>query len=171
MTERRELLREFREWREAEGLGFDPAFVPRRFSDLRDLDQRYWEAEQDAKHAARGQPRQAPPAPPRSDYVSRKHFDQMLEVIGGWVGKRISEALKASVEPLRERIRELESMPMRFCGPWLEGQEYAPRNIVSYDGSMWHANETTRARPGRTCAWTLCVKRGRDARERKDTSK
>jgi hypothetical protein len=114
MSDRRELIREFKEWREAEGLPFDPRLVPRRFDGIKDLEDRYWQAEQDAKREAEAAHRSDPPRPP--DFVK-------------------------------------------------EGIEYQARSIVAYDGSMWHANETTRSRPGRTGAWTLCVKRGRDGRD------
>jgi hypothetical protein len=163
-SDRREMIKEFREWRESEGLDFNPSFVPRRFADIKGLDDGYWQNEQAAKREAVAC--RTPPAPRSPNFVTQRQLDRMLEVIGKWCGQQIAEALKDAIAPLQERIRELEALPMKFAGPWQEGMEYQARSIVSYDGSMWHANEKTRARPGRTGAWTLCVKRGRDSRDR-----
>jgi hypothetical protein len=84
-------------------------------------------------------------------------------------GRDIVEAVKAYVaretEELRERIRALERRPtLRYEGVWQSGKTYQRGNVVTDAGSMWHANIATSARPGSdTSAWTLAVKRGRDA--------
>jgi hypothetical protein len=173
MNDRRNLIREFRAWRKAEGLDFNPSFVPRRFADIKDLEDGYWHNEQAAKREEVQHRRQAPPAPPRSDYVSRKHFDKMLEVIGRWVGQKIAEALRASVEPMRQRLAELEAMPrFEFRGVWREGMTGKPYESVMRGGSLWIATRETDKVPGEPdSGWRLAVKKGRDARERKDTSK
>jgi hypothetical protein len=45
-------------------------------------------------------------------------------------------------------------------------REYSQGNFVSYNGSIWHANRTTRQVPGDGGTdWTLACKRGRDAKD------
>jgi integrin beta 3 len=53
-----------------------------------------------------------------------------------------------------------------YRGVWTEGQEYDLGDTVSHGGSLWHANEATKDRPGNgSAAWTMCVKHGRDGRD------
>jgi hypothetical protein len=85
-----------------------------------------------------------------------------FETIGKFVGK--------AIKPLQDRIAELESAPTKFVGTWVAGT-YAARSIVSYAGSMWHANEQTDTKPGTSASWTLCVKRGRDGKDGRDAEK
>jgi hypothetical protein len=38
--------------------------------------------------------------------------------------------------------------------------------MVTYDGSVFHCNADTRAKPGNgSTSWTLCVKRGADGKD------
>ena len=54
-------------------------------------------------------------------------------------------------------------------GVYVDGKEYEKGDVVTRDGSQWHANETTSAKPGENQkAWTLIVKRGRDGRDGRD---
>jgi hypothetical protein len=57
---------------------------------------------------------------------------------------------------------------LEFEGVYQEGQTYEKGQMATWAGSMWHANETTTARPGESKAWTLCVKKGRDGKDGKD---
>jgi hypothetical protein len=74
------------------------------------------------------------------------------------------------VKQLAARISDLEAAAqkpaptMKYVGVHREGEEYQPGNFVTWGGSMWHANEVTKARPGDGGTWTLCVKKGRDAK-------
>jgi hypothetical protein len=61
----------------------------------------------------------------------------------------------------------LETNQLAYCGVWDEGREYSRGSLVTFAGSMWHANQATRARPGVNAAWRLCVKRGRDGKDAK----
>ena len=97
------MIEEFRAFREAQGLPFDPALVPHRFDDPKDLEFGYWQIE-DAVKAAREVPGSAPPVPTYSKSAVDKKFDLMLETIGKWCGQKISEALLAAITPMRERI-------------------------------------------------------------------
>jgi integrin beta 3 len=51
-----------------------------------------------------------------------------------------------------------------YRGVFKEGETYEPGDMVTHGGSLWHANEQTKAKPGEG-PYTLCVKRGRDGRD------
>ena len=51
-------------------------------------------------------------------------------------------------------------------GVYQRAVEYERGSLVTFDASMWCANERTRDELGKTGAWTLAVKRGRDGWER-----
>jgi hypothetical protein len=63
---------------------------------------------------------------------------------------------------LSARIAELEQAKgISYRGIWSEDEQYSEGDYVTHAGSLWHANETTRSRPGRDSTFQLCVKRGR----------
>ena len=161
------MIAEFRAFREREGLPFDPALVPHRFDDPKDLEFGYWQIEDAVKAAQDVPPPPPPPVPTYSQKQVDRKFDLMLETVGKWVGLRIAEALKASVEPMRARIAELEAKEFRFLGQWCEGVQARAGQAVAFDGSTWIAIETTRKRPGtENSGWVLAAKRGRDGRDK-----
>jgi hypothetical protein len=46
---------------------------------------------------------------------------------------------------------------------YVDGKPYAPGDVVSSSGNLWHCNASTLVRPGTdVSAWTLMVRRGRD---------
>jgi hypothetical protein len=51
-----------------------------------------------------------------------------------------------------------------YRGVFKEGTAYDAGDMVTHGGSLWHANETTKAKPGEG-PYTLCAKRGRDGRD------
>lgn len=56
---------------------------------------------------------------------------------------------------------------LEFVGVYADGKSYEHGQLVTHGGSSWHCNEATTSRPGDgNKAWTLMVKRGRDARDR-----
>jgi hypothetical protein len=71
--------------------------------------------------------------------------------------------LEALVESA-DRLAALEKSPFEYLGPYESGKAYRRGQFATLDGSTWHCNETTSARPGDGPAWTLAVKKGRDAR-------
>ena len=75
----------------------------------------------------------------------------------------IARAMAQIVKPLRERIAELETrmQEFRYAGVWRDGGEYHAGNFITHDGGLWHANETTRSRPGRDRTFTLVAKSDR----------
>lgn len=73
----------------------------------------------------------------------------------------------ALIDKLEKRIDELEAGGVRYHGVWQAAQAYSRGALVTYDGSMWHANQSTNEQPGKSKAWTLAVKAGRDGKEAK----
>jgi hypothetical protein len=73
-------------------------------------------------------------------------------------------ALEAEVAGLRVESKKLVARGVIYRGVYASADEYKRGDLVTFDGSMWHANEETRERPGKSSAWTLAVKRGRDAK-------
>jgi hypothetical protein len=109
---------------------------------------------------------------PRSNYVSQKQLDKMLVVIGRWCGQQIGEALRDAVRPLQARLAELEATKFEYLGVWREGLQARPNQTAMRGGSLWICVKETDRAPGEPdSGWKLATKRGRDARERKDTSK
>jgi hypothetical protein len=80
--------------------------------------------------------------------------------------KPLLEPLLAEIKRLRERIVELEKRPrLEYCGVWAAGNVYGKGCIVTHGGSAWHCNhQETSDEPGKSDAFTLMVKRGKDAR-------
>lgn len=67
------------------------------------------------------------------------------------------------------KLREFNfSMPTPIWrGVWTE-REYEQGDLVTYDGSIWHCERSTKAKPGtQTSApdWKLCTKKGRDGKD------
>lgn len=55
---------------------------------------------------------------------------------------------------------------MIYRGVFREGDEFTPGDTVTWGGSLWHCNETTKDKPNDgTKAWTLAAKKGRDGRD------
>jgi hypothetical protein len=49
---------------------------------------------------------------------------------------------------------------MKYCGIWEEDREYLRGGFVTTNGSLWHAEQPTRSRPGTDSTWRLAVKKG-----------
>ena len=72
--------------------------------------------------------------------------------------------LLAYLVRLERRVAAVEATGIKYCGVFQAAQEYQRGDLVSWDGSIFHANKDTRARPGNgSTDWTLAVKRGADA--------
>lgn len=65
---------------------------------------------------------------------------------------------------LEQRVAALERRKaFTYRGVYDENEEYEQNDFVTHQGSLWHSDRTTRARPGTpTSPWVLAVKRGRD---------
>ncbi|ABE42913.1 carbohydrate-binding family V/XII protein [Polaromonas sp. JS666] len=84
---------------------------------------------------------------------------------------KVAEMLTAKLKEQHEafkvlsaRLIEIEKQPFSYDGPHETGKVYDKGRFVTHDGSLWHCNYKTACRPGDGPAWTLAVKRGRDAK-------
>lgn len=100
-----------------------------------------------------------PPGPPGADGLGvddlRVESDGERTITLAWTrdGRRAAQAITLPV--------------LLYRGVHVAGKAYAPGDVVTWGGSLWHANADTTARPGDVAgasAWTLAVKHGRDAR-------
>ena len=99
----------------------------------------------------------------------------ILKTVNGPRVKGLIDELEARLAQLEQRVSLLELSPksrqgsLRYVGIWDAQQQYNLGDVATHDGSMWHANVSTRARPGAAGgAWTLCVKHGKDGRDAKN---
>ncbi|MGH8557729.1 MAG: hypothetical protein ACRESZ_09765 [Methylococcales bacterium] len=66
-----------------------------------------------------------------------------------------------------EEVQKTFDFPvMLYKGVYEPGQDYAIGDVATFGGSLWHCNAKTDDKPGVSEAWTLCVKRGRDGKDR-----
>jgi len=78
----------------------------------------------------------------------------------------VQRALAARICPLEKRLEALEDRPsVKYFGVWSAGNEYRSGSMATHGGSVWHANKTTRSKPGESDHWTLAVKHGRDSKD------
>lgn len=89
----------------------------------------------------------------------------LLNLIAREVGVGVRQYVTQELEPLRSRLAALEKCEQNlgYRGVWQAAGRYRRGNFVSHDGSMWHANTDTCAKPGTSNDWSLAVKRGKDA--------
>ena len=82
----------------------------------------------------------------------------------------VAKAVEMAVpEMVEKRVAEaFAALPvLQYRGVFRQGEEYAAGSVVTWAGSTWHANEATKDKPGDgETAWTLMVKKGRDATTR-----
>lgn len=62
---------------------------------------------------------------------------------------------------------ELKMDTMLFRGTWTQTR-YEKGDVVTYNGSLWHAEEPTDEIPRLSKTWKLIVKHGRDGKDGKD---
>jgi hypothetical protein len=85
---------------------------------------------------------------------------ELLGELLGELGKTVAQHTKDTVEPLKQRIAELEARPvLEDAGVWQERALYRPGHVVTYKGSAWVCREAnSTARPGKSDVWRLMVK-------------
>ena len=91
-------------------------------------------------------------------------------IIRALLGLRVMQQTYAGlIGQMIVRLRALEEKanvaPPQYRGVFREGEEYPVGTMITHGGSLWYANATTKAMPGRCGDWTLCVKRGRDGKD------
>lgn len=78
----------------------------------------------------------------------------------------IVQAFRPRLHDLSKRVEALEKAGgFTYEGTAKAGREYKKGMFVTHDGSLWHCNRQTISQPGHGDAWTLAVKRGKDARD------
>jgi hypothetical protein len=100
-----------------------------------------------------------PSGPPGADGLGvgdlEAEYDGERTITLAWTrdGRRVATAFRLPV--------------LLYRGVHVAGKAYAQGDVVTWGGSLWHANADTISRPGDVAgaaAWTLAVKHGRDAR-------
>jgi hypothetical protein len=103
-------------------------------------------------------------------FASRADVERIATTKAG--GESTAE-LEARVAVLEERLSAeahdwaAASLADCYKGVHCDGQEYRRGSCVTHGGSMWIATTDTAERPGRSSAWKLAVKHGRDVREQR----
>lgn len=65
-------------------------------------------------------------------------------------------------------VHELKIPVPKWMGVWGEGDEYELQMQVTFGGNVWICVvDKTTAKPGTNADWVLCVKKGRDGRDKK----
>ncbi len=90
--------------------------------------------------------------------------------VGVDLADRLAAGVRAyvakSVAPLAARLAAIEAKGLgEYLGTFQPGRTYTKGQFVTFDGSVWHANRQTSAKPPGG-DWTLAVKKGTDAPSR-----
>lgn len=86
-----------------------------------------------------------------------------LDEIKAIASKAVDDRIDAVVE---KRVAEhVATLPIpKYRDAWKAGAEYQSGDCVSWAGQTWIALEPTSGKPGDSKAWSLMVRRGRDAK-------
>ena len=88
--------------------------------------------------------------------------DGVRKALGGVYGMLLA---------LRRQVRELQAREVpKYVGVWHDNGKYQPGTMVTDSGSLFYCKAETTDRPGKSDAWQLCVKRGRDGRDLRSLS-
>jgi hypothetical protein len=76
------------------------------------------------------------------------------------IGRFVSDQIRKAVEPLKERIAELEMTGIKFVGTYQRAAQYVRGDVVNHDGGMWVCTCDTPPQevPGKSVCWQLSVK-------------
>lgn len=95
------------------------------------------------------------------------HLKPLIKGLTTAMHDHFTKMLHIAVEPLKQRIKELEQFPFEYKGTWQAETEYRKNNVITMNGGLWVClNTRTRERPP-SSHWQLAVKAGRDARATK----
>lgn len=100
--------------------------------------------------------------------TTEKMVAALMESIAPILHAHIKKQIERAVEPLRERIKELEvNPPFSYRGIWNATETYGSNSFVTSAGSVWFSKRAnTATRPGTDpSAWVLAVKRGADGKD------
>lgn len=77
--------------------------------------------------------------------------------------EKMIEELAGVALDLLKRIDTLENS---YQGVWDGAKSYVRNQTVTHAGSLWISKRETNSKPGTDDSWQLCVKKGRDGRDR-----
>jgi len=112
------------------------------------------------------------PRPNSAPSLGEDFWREVVAAVRGFVESHVNK-LKAENAALAAKVARLEvalaeKVPIKYLGVYRAGATYSEGSMVTRDGSMYHANKTTREAPGDGCQdWQLCVKHGRDGKDAK----
>jgi hypothetical protein len=112
------------------------------------------------------------PRPNSAPSLDEDFWSEVTAAFRGFVEGHVNK-LKAENAALAAKVARLEvalaeKVPIKYLGVYRAGATYSEGSMVTRDGSMYHANKTTREAPGDGCQdWQLCVKHGRDGKDAK----
>ena len=73
----------------------------------------------------------------------------------------IKNFVDARLAPIEALVRDLDSDAMRFSDVYRHNKTYKRGQVVTHNGGLWFALETTDSKPGSDGSWKLTVKSGR----------
>jgi len=99
-----------------------------------------------------------------------------LNYLQNYAGEQVARALKTATvttpdggRTLRwtigDTVHEIKTALVLDAGVWKEGQTYVPGDAVTLGGSLFIAQASTTAKPGKSQDWRLAVRRGTDGRD------
>ena len=93
------------------------------------------------------------------EYIAEAMIKVMMEYV---------KALRARLDEQGKKITQLETTRMKYCGVWKHGTAYCEGDFVTLRGCVWACvAPTNSATPGKSPAWRLAVKAGRDGKDAK----
>ena len=96
--------------------------------------------------------------------------EQFVDTISRALAKKNQIAaivdLAAMSLALLRRVEKLEAREVpKYAGVWHSNGKYQPGAMVTDNGSLFYCKAETTDRPGKSDAWQLCCKRGKDGRD------
>ena len=91
--------------------------------------------------------------------IGDEQTTELLHGIRDAMNTRIDPIVKQLAE-LQARVNAIEDRGIKYTGVYQPAAEYVRGNLVTFAGSLWHANTATRSVPGKDATWTLAVKSG-----------
>ncbi len=93
--------------------------------------------------------------------VSKSHESVLLKTVSAMTF--VIDRLEMQIAKLEQRIEELESSGLKYCGTHQCSMDYRKGHATTFEGALWVATrDVSVERPGRGDGWQLAVKSGRD---------
>jgi hypothetical protein len=87
-------------------------------------------------------------------------IERLAEAVAPLIARIAELEKKKGIASVAARVGELEQHAVKYCGVWNEEEIYAAGTLCTYQGGMWHCQDTNRGvRPGSgSTTWTLANK-------------